>query len=536
MNVRTALPVGAFVVVALTGVWFGADWFEKRRVARSNAVATAANDLVTRTTPILDAAPAPLPTALPLKGPDGLDEEGFPRASIDQPALRSLLAHKQYAALAGYLAEIVDAFDKNEKYERWPVDAFDAFHSAELALGAELDAWVASDDASFAAHLARARYWVAVGWARRGGAWSKDTAAVELAAMHEAFEHAKPDIDAALARRPRLLPALRLRIEMASADGSHAEKVAARDAALAICPRCSEIRWTYIENVSPRWGGSYAEMETFAGESQQAASSSRMKSLLGAADEDRADVARRENRFEEAEALAAAAIEAGERWEYRIQRARIRIARGDKEGAAADLDRAKELRPGSSRMLTERAAALFKLARYDDAGRDMLELLRVDATDDIARAYYGPIRQGLVKQGSEEDRAGHRDAALAIFDIATELAPYSADVMRWRAQAIVGKDPPDPKTLERELDARPDDFRLRQRLDFLLSRTRDFARIVAIWNAYLARHPDDWRAYVERAGTNMHLGRPADAKADALKACDLGSNEGCAIAKKLGAR
>src|SRR5262249_35186473 len=154
-------------------VWFGAAWFEKRRLARSTAGAGAASDLATRTTPILDVAPAPLPTAFPLVGPEGVDDEGFPRPAIDQPALRSLLTHAQYSALSGYVTQAVEAFEKDERFESWPAEAFDAFHSAEPRLGDQLDAWVASDPTSFAAHLARARYWVAVGFARRGAAWSK---------------------------------------------------------------------------------------------------------------------------------------------------------------------------------------------------------------------------------------------------------------------------------------------------------------------------------------------------------------------------
>ena len=72
-------------------------------------------------------------------------------------------------------------------------------------------------------------------------------------------------------------------------------------------------------------------------------------------------------------------------------------------------------------------------------------------------------------------------------------------------------------------------------LDYKLARQAQFERVVALWNDFLARHPEHGQAYLERGGALFHLRRLPDALADAQKACDLGVSEGCVRAKQLGA-
>jgi len=98
-----------------------------------------------------------------------------------------------------------------------------------------------------------------------------------------------------------------------------------------------------------------------------------------------------------------------------------------------------------------RAAALFKLNRYETPGRDLPSTAPSASKrpDSIARAYYDPIRQVLVKYGFDRI-APVNDGALPLFDVAAELAPTAADVMMWaRPGGSSASSPPDPKTLER---------------------------------------------------------------------------------------
>ena len=105
-----------------------------------SASASAAREQ--RASVVTDVAPAPLPTALPLIGGEGTEADGYPKAHVDRPALRTLLWLRKFAELDRYFTEFEDAFEKDPRKEYWPLDAADAFSSAEEALGAPLDAWV----------------------------------------------------------------------------------------------------------------------------------------------------------------------------------------------------------------------------------------------------------------------------------------------------------------------------------------------------------------------------------------------------------
>jgi Flp pilus assembly protein TadD len=141
------------------------------------------------------------------------------------------------------------------------------------------------------------------------------------------------------------------------------------------------------------------------------------------------------------------------------------------------------------------------------------------------------VVKGLVYDAWTSSQQGQRADAIGILDLAAELAPGDPEVLGRRAQVLSSGAGSDIAALEAAVQSRPDDLRARQELDYALSRQGDFKRIAQMWTEYLARHDHDGRAYMERAGTYHHLGRDAEAHADAAKACELGINEGCLRAR-----
>jgi hypothetical protein len=89
-------------------------------------------------------------------------------------------------------------------------------------------------------------------------------------------------------------------------------------------------------------------------------------------------------------------------------------------------------------------------------------------------------------------------------------------------------------TLERRLARNPDDPQLLARLHRAYHVERNFAAIVAMWTAYLARHPGDARAHDSRGAGYFLQGKHAEAKADAHAACGLGLSSGCAHERLIG--
>ncbi len=541
LTIYAALGVLTIVVAATTVAYVAV------KNARANAAARAAvsankddADREQRQTPVTTIAPAPLPNALPLLGPVGVDADGYPTQYVDRPALRSLLHHHKYAELSSYVERLQADFEADPKREYWPEDAGASFHSAEPELRAALDEWVKATPASFAPYLARGAHWTEVAYARRGGKWASDTSEASFASMHEAVDRATFDLDRALAIRPKLVAARTLQISAAMAASDAPRLKAAIDQAIATCPTCLVPRTKYVMALEPRWGGSYAAMEQFARDAA-AVPNPRMRFVAGYVDWDKAHVLKRAEKYDDALVTVDRACKLGDYWAFLLVRAEIHEARENLPLALADLDRAVAVRPGEPALLFRRARVLSESKRWEAAGRDLLAGLRVDSTDDFGRAAFDAVVRGMVFEGWEHFKAGRRDDALRVLDLAKELAPTDADLQRRRAWIVSGNAPAgsaqpasiDIAALEDEVKKSPDDFRAYQRLDFALAGKGEFARVVALWTEYLARHPNDGPAFMERGGAYFHLRKMTEAHADATKACSLGVSEGCARAKQF---
>ena len=482
-----------------------------------------------RTTALVEVAPAPLPTGLPIVGDATPGPDGYAAAHVDKPALRSVFWHRKYAELTRDFEQLEDAFEADPRKEYWPIDAGDAFDSAEPALAAKLDQWVAANADSFAPYLARGAYELAVGEAKRGHEWAKDTPRADLDAMMDPLRRSKADLHRALAMRPKLVAAMRLLIDVDSWVGDEAGKTAMIDRATTSCPACFQVRATYLLMKRPRWGGDYASMDAFASAAPRGLNP-RFALLAGYADMDRANVASQRKDYAAATNHIERAMKLGDHWAFFLERGRVREYQKNWPGALADFERANELRPDVPEVLFARALALDNLKRDEDAARSLLEGLRVTATDDDARELFPYVVSNLDWYGWDAFKKGRRADALRIYDLAAALAPTQRDLLQRRAYIIVGSDHPDIPALQDAVRKNPDDLRLHQQLDYSLAQKRRFPEVVAMWTDYIARHPDEATAYRERGGAYFQMRRVAEARADAAKACDLGDNEGCAHA------
>ena len=490
-----------------------------------------------RTRPVTTVAPAPLPAGLPLKGAEGTTSDGYPRQWVDKPALRSLLWHGRFAELSRDIEELQARFEEDPLREYWPIDAADAFASATPELDAALEAWVKATPDSFAPYLAHGSHGVALAYARRGSKYMKDTPASDVVAMQQGLDATMADLVKARALRPKLVAAMREQLRLLALSSTRDSLKRVIDDALAVCPSCFRIRATYLNFTRPRWGGSYAEMEDFA-RAVDDQRWPRLHALRGYVDDDRANLLHQEKRLDEALAASDRACAQGDAADFLTTRARIKMARQDMAGAIADLDRADAVLPGDVReVLPLRAWARTGTEDWVLAGTDLLTVLRVDPTNSDAREIFDTVVRGLVYQAWVISNGGARDRALRIYDLAANLAPTDAEVLQRRESVVIGKKGGDPMqaiaNAEAAVKASPDDFRAVQQLDYLLSRQRQFQRVLPLWDDYLSRHPEDGPAHLERAGTLCQLGRDADGRAEAAKACDLGVSEGCVRARAL---
>ena len=536
------LTIAAALIMALTvsGI-VGLFWWRGRQAAREqDRVAMVEGERQTRTSTITEVAPAPLPTGLPLRGKEGRDADGYPTQYVDRPALRSLLSHGKYEELTRYFEAYQAAFEEDPRHEYWPLDAAQAFESAEPELDAPLDAWVKATPGSFAPYAARAAHEKSVAFTSRGVKWTRDTAREDLVAMRAPAASAAADAKRAAELRPKLVATRYFEMAVAMLTVDRMGEKAALDAGLAACPSCFQIRTAYMHALTPRWGGSYEAMDDYARAAVAAEPQNpRLRLLAGYSAEDRAGDLRREKRLDEAKATIDEACALGENWQFLLERGEIAFERVDYAEALTDFDRAYAQRPGHPEMLAYRAWAHYELKHWEAAAVDLLDALRANPTERMARQLHPGLVERLIGVAWTEHRAGHREVALRLIDLDAELAPTSPRVLQTKSSIVTGKDitaGDDLSALEQAARDRPDDFRAIQQLDYALSRSRQFPRILELWNGYLTRHPDDGPAHMERCGTLHNLGRDRDALTDATRACELGVSEGCARQKQISAR
>ena len=478
-------------------------------------------------------APAPLPSALPLVDREGKDAYGYPRSHVDGPALRSLLEHERYAELTRYLEEFQREFEADPSKEFWPVRAVESFASAAPELLPKLNAWVAATPGSFAPYAARGTYWAEVAGVRRGTKWARETSAESFKGMHDAAVPARQDLERALSLAPKLVAALRQLVSLAIPTSDHTLRDDALLRADKACPSCFSVRSRYVNGLQPRWGGSYRDMEAFA-KRAPVALNPRLKLLRGYVETDRASVAINAKKLDDALDLANAACALGPHWDFLAERADVLMEKNDFEHALVDLDAAIELRPELPWLHAKRARAKEKRGEWEAAGRDLIDSLRIDASDEWASWLLPRIVKGLSSDGYAAHQRGDRATAVRLLELASQLSPFDREVHQRREEAVRGNGGADALAqLEERAKSLPDDFAAHQQLDFALAKQRQYPRVIEMWTEYLGRHPQDGPAYFERSGAYHNSGRKTEALADLAKACELGVDQACAYQRRL---
>ncbi len=476
---------------------------------------------------------APAPRAgegLSFVGKAGEDATGYPYRAVDPLPLRALLHARRFAELTVIVERLQADAEQDPTRENWALGAVGAFAYPDPALEVPLDAWVAAHRESFAPHAARCAYEGALAWQARGGEWLRDTSREHLAAWDRHRERVQGLCDRALARNPRAYGA---HLEVIGDHVGDTSEVYRR--ALAALPRSYEVRRCMIWRVSPRWGGSEAQMQEIAASGLRDLAQNRRFAWLPG------DVELMHHydaiaAKDPAGALAAIerALTHGESGDFLFARAELRRDAGDRAGALADLDRALELWPLNARLHYARGSLRYELGRREEAARDLVRAVELGPAKN--RRHQPWMAEVISFRGEELLGEGRPLEAEQWIERALAVDPKCERALK--ARALLAANPPGraPEQVEaaRARAAQEDSFEAYRALDQVLAERGRFAEIIEQWTQYLARHPQDGRAFLERAGTHTHLRAGlSPALADARRACSLGVQAGCQLARKI---
>jgi len=162
----------------------------------------------------------------------------------------------------------------------------------------------------------------------------------------------------------------------------------------------------YMLSILPRWGGSYEMMGRFADESAPYAKRNpRIASLKGFVDWDQGRRAESDGRNGDAIELYQRALQSGNLWEFRFQKAKYNSRADQNEDALEDLNSALVQAPQDADVLNERARVTYELGRttpgeasaryYSQAFRDVALAVQLDPADEDIREHLAFIQANI---------------------------------------------------------------------------------------------------------------------------------------------
>ncbi|MBS2026424.1 MAG: hypothetical protein JST54_00850 [Deltaproteobacteria bacterium] len=200
-------------------------------------------------------------------------------ASVSQPKAEkpstadetlTLLKQRKFKQLDAALNSIQARFEHGQATEFELRNAYRPFYDESPDAYHPLSEWASTERSSYPAHLARAINLRRRASRARGAKLIKDTPTDKIDEMEDLLAQAKDELDSSLTLTAQ--PYLSL-INLMDITFEHGDQEEARrliDKADAMVPQNMLARLTYLQNLDPRYGGSFEEAQAFIDASKQA--------------------------------------------------------------------------------------------------------------------------------------------------------------------------------------------------------------------------------------------------------------------------
>jgi tetratricopeptide (TPR) repeat protein len=334
------------------------------------------------------------------------EDFGYPTQTIDKLAVRRLLQARSYDALDQVLAAYADSVLRDHRVEYRLFDAYAAFAVAVPALEPLLTDWVKQRPTSAAARLARANFFKASGWNARGFRYAGETSDQQFARMGNFFRLTVADLEVALRLAPNSVVAYRQLIDLSSSQRDRTASRRFLDQALKLQPNSFVLRMAHMNNLLPRWGGSYDAMARFAEESAPyAVRNPRINALKGFVDWDKGRISNAAGKKGDAIEAYQRALQFGNLWLFRYDRGRFNYRSDNEEQALEDFNSSLQQVPQNADALNERSSVAYELGRhasgdakaayYSRAFRDIELAAALDPTDEDIQESLAFMRKNI---------------------------------------------------------------------------------------------------------------------------------------------
>ncbi len=461
--------------------------------------------------------------------------QAYPRTSITLK-VRNLLENKEFKALNAYLEKLQTNVDYNIAKEMDLFTAYYAFRIEDKSYEPLFNAWIDSTPDKYTAYLARARYYYGLGWMVRGSDWASETKEEQMQEMADYFNQAMIDITAVFKITDQSLVSYTTLINIANMFSKDRQAAAAVKKGLEVNHASYMIRTTFLNTLTPRWGGSYKEMSGFIKVSLHFIKDNpKIQWLAGEIYADAASMSYIQDAPNAAEEKYTKALMFGENPALLYQRGKIRHKLKKYKNALEDLNQAIEIYPEDADYYYWRGRTYIKLENNSKAMADMQYAAKLNP---YAQKISKLLEWLLITEGYNLRKSGDKSSAVDKYNAALRLNPNNADTYNRRARVYIGQNQNDLaiSDLDKaiELDSNNIDHYLL--IDFVLAKSKAWKKIIPYWDKFIALNPDSGRAYRERGGTYYHMGDMKLAVKDAKRAADLGDLAGKEIYERYRSR
>ena len=206
---------------------------------------------------------------------DSNDDPGEETNTNDDAYVR--LASKDYARLERQLRPHLDAYAKGTIPETELASKFTVFYRS-YALESRFDEWVSAYPKSYGARLARGMYLISDAWRKRGSNYSRETTDKQFQGFVAQLKKAASDLQASIGLYSRPVESYRYLKQISMGLGRTGRGFL--DEALKLDGEAFNPRFAYLYSITPKWGGSVQQMESFIEESRRSPMSDRNKTRL----------------------------------------------------------------------------------------------------------------------------------------------------------------------------------------------------------------------------------------------------------------
>ncbi len=475
--------------------------------------------------------PSAIPHSAQSQAMTDKESESAPPLKTLFPALgiRKMLGDRNFEKLNMTLEDYYKEYTRDARNEEALYNAFGSFSVNDESYEPLLDEWVKSYPGSYQPYLARAFYFYNSGWKSRGGKWASETTNVQSEAMRHYFSQAKKDLEQVLQIKPNHVVSYYLLINMYKATGGKYEIREIAKKALKENSGSFSIRSSYLLSLTPRWGGTYTEMDQFATEAQKyVLKNPKLKALQGYVFYDAGSMHLNAKNYGVALQYLDKALSFGDLAMFYEERADIYYRMDKDDEALKDIGRAIEMAPQNADFYLLRSKILGSKKMMHVALKDIEIADQLNPNDEYIAKQKKWLADSFIYSGYAQQKSKNLSGALMDFNAAIQINPGNADAYYRRARVFIDqKDLASAiNDLNKAIELGPNNFDFYLLMDWLLTQKSDWSGIISHWNRFIALNPGSDRAYLERGGAFFRKGDLSSAVADAKKAADLGNAEG----------